>query len=76
MNFRQAGKLAGDHRIGIGIDLAERQFLQLLAHRMHANAAGERRIDLHGLGGDALALFRLDMVEGAHVVQAVGELNQ
>ena len=50
--------------------------LELLAQPLHAHAAGQRRIDLHGLLGDDLALGRLHMLERAHVVQAVGELDE
>ena len=43
---------------------------------MHAHAAGERRIDVDGLLGGAAARFRRHVADGAHVVQAVGELDQ
>ena len=36
---------------------------------------GERGVDLEGFAGDALALFGLQVLERAHVVQAVGELD-
>ena len=50
--------------------------LKLLAQPLHAHAAGERRIDLHGLLGDDPALGRFHGAERAHVVQAVGELDE
>ena len=50
--------------------------LELLAQPLHAHAPGERRIDVHGLLGDDLALAGLHMLERAHVVQAVGELDE
>ena len=50
--------------------------LELLAQPLHAHAAGERRIDVQGLLGDELALLRLHVLERAHVVQAVGELDE
>ncbi len=57
--------------------LAEGQVLQLVAHRLDADALGQGRIDLHGLERDAAALHRIgDVVERAHVVQPVGELHQ
>ena len=65
-----------DHLVGVGIELAERQVLELLAHLMHAHAAGERRIDVERLLGGAPARFRRHVRERAHVVQAVGELDQ
>ena len=65
-----------DHRMRIGIEHAERQILEFLAHFLHAHAAGERRIDVEGFLGDAAARGRQHEFEGAHVVQAVGELDQ
>ena len=56
--------------------MAEGELLQLLAHVLHAHAPGERRIDVHRLLGDAQALVLRHVVERAHVVQAVGELDQ
>ena len=64
------------HRIGLGIEGAEGQILQLLAHFLHAHAAGERRIDVERLLGDSPARFRRHEIQRAHVVQAVGELHQ
>ena len=54
----------------------ERQAFQLLAHFVHAYAAGERRIDIERLLGDAAARLRLHVLERAHIVQPVGELDQ
>ena len=65
-----------DRREGIGIEHLESDVLELVAHILHAHAPGERRIDVHGLLGDAHALVGRDMIEGAHVVQAVGELDE
>jgi hypothetical protein len=50
--------------------------LQLLAQPLHAHAAGKGRIDVHGLLGDDLALRGLHVLERAHVVQAVSELDE
>ena len=62
---------------GIGIELSEGQILELVLEALHADAFGERRIDVHGLARDPAALFlRLDAVQGAHVVQPVGQLDQ
>jgi hypothetical protein len=62
--------------VGFLIDVLEGQFLQLLAHVLHAHAAGQRRIDIHRFFGDAGALLRRHMLERTHVVQPVGELDQ
>ena len=56
--------------------MAEGEVLELLAHLLHAHAAGERRVDVEGLLGDALALVGRHEAERAHVVQSVGELDQ
>ena len=66
----------GQHLIGLGIELAKRQVLELLAHLLHAHAAGERRVDFERLVGSAPARRRRLIFERAHVVQAVGELDQ
>ncbi len=65
-----------DDLVGLRIELAKRQAFELLAHLVHADAAGERRIDVDRLLGDAAPRFRRHMLDGAHVVQAVGELDQ
>ena len=64
------------HRIGFRIEHAERQVFEFLAHLLHAHAAGERRIDVERLLGDAAARRRRHELQRAHVVQAVGELDQ
>ena len=66
----------GHDVVGFRIELAERQVLEFLAHLLHAHAAGERRIDFQRLLGDAAARFGRHVAERAHVVQAVGELDQ
>ena len=66
----------GDDLVRLRIELAERQVLQLLAQAVHAHAAGERRIDVERFLGDAPAPLRRHVVERAHVVQPVGELDQ
>jgi hypothetical protein len=69
-------EVARDRLEGLRVDVLEGQVLQLLAHLLDPHAAGERRIDLQRLLGDALALLGRHELEGAHVVQAVGELDQ
>ncbi len=64
------------HRIGFGIEGAEGQVLQLLAHFLHAHAPGQRRIDVERLLGNAPSRFRRHEFQRAHVVQAVGKLHQ
>src|SRR3546814_2078166 len=53
------------------------EVFQLLLQVLHADAVGQRDIDLHGLLGDPLALVRrADEMQRPHVVQAVGQLDQ
>ena len=64
------------HRIGFRVEHAERQFLQLFTHFLHAHAPRQRRIDVERLLGDPVARCRRHEFQRAHVVQAVGELDQ
>ena len=43
---------------------------------VHSQAVGQRSVDVEGLFGDTVALVDRQGFEGAHVVQAVGELDQ
>ena len=54
----------------------EREILELLAHLLHTHAAGKRRIDIQCLLGDATARGVRHEFQRAHVVQAIGELDQ
>ena len=74
--LEDAGQPLGHRPVGFRIDVAEAEFLELLAHALHAHAPGKRRVDLHRLLGDAQALVFRHVVERAHVVQPVGELDQ
>ncbi len=67
----------GDRLVGVGIDLGKGQVLELIFELVHAHALGQGRIDLHGLERDAAALlWRLDEMQGLHVVQTVRQLHQ
>ena len=68
---------ARDGRVGVGLELAEGEGLHLLHELVHPDPLGERGVDVHRLAGDPLPLLLvLDEVEGAHVVQPVGELDK
>ena len=57
----------GDDLVGVGIEFAERQILELLAHLLHAHAAGKRRIDVERLlRGHAGALRAADATACAY----------
>ena len=71
-----ASRRVDDQRVGLRHQAAERQVLELGAHALHAHAAGERGVDVERVLGDAGALGLRHVLEGAHVVQAVGELDQ
>ena len=67
----------GDRFIRLGLELAKRQRLHLDHEFVHADPLRERGVDIHRLLGDAAALLGLrDVVKRAHVVQAIGELDQ
>ena len=72
----QRDEAADDGIARIGVEHAEGQILQLLAHPLHAHAAGERGEDFHRLAGLLGLLFRLHAFDGAHVVHAVRQLDQ
>ena len=56
---------------------AKARGLEFGLEAVHADPLGERRVDLHGLRGDPPPpRVGGDEVQGTHVVQAVGELDQ
>ena len=61
----------------LGIELLEGEIFELRLEGLEPDALRERRIDLHRLLGDPLPLFLVrHVVQRAHVVEAVGELDQ
>ena len=68
---------AQDGRAPNRVEVGKAQLLQLATDRVAADIACERGIDVQRLTGDALALGRaLDVLQRAHIVQAVGQFNQ
>ena len=65
-----------DRRVGVGLEVAEGQVLELVAQALHAHAPGERGVDVQRLLGDARALVGRHELQGAHIVQAIGELDE
>ena len=63
-------------RIGFRIEGAEGKVFQFFAHLLHAHAPRKRRVDVERLLGDAVPRRRGYEFQGAHVVQAVGKLDQ
>jgi hypothetical protein len=59
-----------------GVNIAEGQILQLAAHLSHAQPMSQGSVDVHGLAGNGQLALRLQIFQGAHVVQPVGQLDQ
>ena len=72
----ELGETVDDDLVGVGVQHLEGDVLQLVPHRLHAHAACQGCVDVHRLLRDAHPLLRSHMLEGSHVVQAVGELDQ
>ncbi|MNJ46079.1 hypothetical protein D3C77_412000 [compost metagenome] len=71
---RLQAALDGD--AGRGVQVLERQLLQLGGDGVDADRPAQRGVDFQRLAADALALLGLHIVKGAHVVQAVRQLDQ
>ena len=75
--FQQVTQPRLDGSASIGIELGKSELLELALDPLHADPRGKRRVEIHGLERDAPTPRRvLDMVQGPHVVQAVGQLHQ
>ena len=61
--------------VGEGIGVAEGEVFELAAQFAHAQPVRQRSEDVERLLRDFLALFGLQVLQRAHVVQAVGELD-
>ena len=74
------GRLGGDHlldlRVSQRVEHRERRVLELPLHVGDAEAVRERRVDVEGLLRDATLLELGQRRDRAHVVQAVGELDE
>src|SRR3984893_17797120 len=76
MPLRQGFQALTDHLMGFRVEFAERQFYELFAQLVHPDAARERRVNVDGFFGDPAARLGRHVLDGAHVVQPVGELDQ
>ena len=63
-------------RLAPGLEVPERELLQLAVGLVEAEPVGDRGVDVERLAGDAHPLLAVDRVHRAHVVQPVGELDQ
>ena len=68
--------LAAQRLEGGRLEIAERQLFELVLNAAHAQAIGNRRVDVEGLLRNARALVVGHVLQRAHVVQAVGELHE
>ena len=66
----------GDLLVADGVGVAEGEVFELAAHLAHAEPVGERRVDVERLAGNRFLAIGLQMLEGAHVVEPVGQLDQ
>ncbi len=66
----------GELAEALGLQGLECEVLELPLDLPDPEALSERRVDLHGLTGDALLLLRRQAVQGPHVVEPVGELDE
>ena len=64
-----------DALVGIGLQVEEGQVLELPLNRAHAQAVGQGRVHVHGLARLKQAAILAQGGKRAHVMQAVGELN-
>ena len=62
--------------VGDGIDVLESEIFQLAANLAHAQAVRDGRINFERLARDLLLPLRRKKLQGAHVVQAVGQLDE
>ncbi len=66
---------AGDALVLLGLEVEEGQVLELPLDRRDAQAVGQGRVDVHGLARLERAAVGRKRRQRAHVVQAVGELD-
>ena len=62
--------------IGLRLQITERQIVELHLDAADTEAICERRIDFQGFLRLFALLFRLHVLQGAHIVEAVRKLNQ
>ena len=59
-----------------GIEVAESEVFEFAADFAHAQAVRNGTVNLEGFLGDLLLAFGFEMLQGAHVVQAVGQFDE
>jgi hypothetical protein len=68
-------KLLAHLFVGRRLQGAETGFLELALEPVDAEAVGQGRVEIERLGGDATALVRRQVIEGAQVVGPIGQLD-
>ena len=69
-------QLGLDHAVAVGVEGPEAEVLELLLHVVEPEPDGDGSVDLERLAGDAPSSVNLERVDGAHVVEPVGELHE
>ena len=69
------GDLAGERGVILRLQELEGEVFELRLDAGHPEAVREGSVDLPGLGRDAGALLRGEMLQGPHVVEPVGQLD-
>ena len=67
--------LARDLRVSGRLEIEERQVFELSLDEAHAEAVGERGVDVQGLPGDFPAAGLRQKLQGPHVVETVGQFD-
>ena len=62
--------------VSYGIDIAKGQIFEFAAKFPHAQAVRERRVNIEGFPRDGLLAFRLQMLQRAHIVETIGQLDE
>ena len=62
--------------VGLRLEVAERELLELVLHLAHPEPVGDRRVDVERLLGDLDAALLRQVVERPHVVQAIRQLDE
>ena len=65
-----------EHAVALRVERAEAEVLELELHGVQAEPLGERGVDVERLARDGAAPLGRHRADGAHVVQAVGELDE
>ena len=67
---------AGNAGIDFGLGIFQRQVFQLALYRIQAQAVRQRHVNIDGFGRDFELLVFGHGIQGAHIVQAVGQLDE